>query len=133
MITPSRSDVVPEDEQLARITTLARRFAARIVAEHVVDDLAQDIVLECLVAMREGRWRVSMASLRTHVRRLVRRRAVDWLRRAQRRKQREVQHGRAIEQGTHAWMSPELTLEERELTSFHAQTLASLPDACRRT
>ena len=97
---------------------------ADIVARDVADDIAQDVVLECLLKVRAGRWRVAREALGAFVRRLVRRRAVDWLRRSQRRSERNAEHAREIRESTHAWMSPDLASEERELAEFHDRALA---------
>jgi RNA polymerase sigma-70 factor (ECF subfamily) len=122
------------DEQLVvQIASLARGFAMNIVAEDLADDIAQDVALQCWVKIRGGQWRVEAAELRTFVRRVVRRRAVDLLRRSQARDQRHAEYALEASASHHAWMSPELACEERELTEFHEQALGRLPELCRRT
>ena len=51
----------------------------------------------------------------------MRRRSVDWLRRSQRRSERNAEHAREISESTHAWMAPDLASEERELFAFHME------------
>ena len=122
------------DEQLiAEIASLARGFAMNIVAEDLADDIAQDVALQCWMKIRGGQWRVEAAELSTFVRRVVRRRAVDLLRRSQARDQRQLDYAREIHESRPAWMSPELAYEERELAEFHEQALGRLPELCRRT
>lgn len=123
---------------LARIARYARRYAkclaiiADIEEEGVVDDIAHDIALQCLIQMRAGQW-VGPTSLGAYVRTAVRKRIVDHLRRGYHREDREAEHLRELTESTHAWMEPELVMEERELSEFHAAVLASLPAMCRTT
>ena len=105
----------------------------KVVAADLADDIAQDVALECWVKIRGGQWRVTPAELQTFVRRVVRRRAVDLLRRSQARDQRHAEYAREASESHHAWMSPELAYEDRELTEFHEQALGRLPELCRRT
>ena len=124
---------VNDDELVVQIASLARGFATNIVAADLADDIAQDVALECWVKIRGGQWRVTPAELQTFVRRVVRRRAVDLLRRSQARDQRHAEYAREASESYHTWMSPELAFEERELTELHEQVLGRLPELCRRT
>lgn len=119
------------DALLVEIAALARRIARRVVRTDP-DDVAQDVVLECLMKMRAGEWTADRASLSGLVRRMVRGRAVDSVRRQRRREERETEHGRVVSESPHAWMSPELTNEAQELTELHQQALAKIPEVCRR-
>jgi RNA polymerase sigma factor (sigma-70 family) len=136
---PTNADMMSDDALLVRISALARRSAVGTVllvgldGQDVVDDVAHDVVLDCLIKIRAGQWDVRPRSLRSYVRNAVRQRAVDYLRRCEHRAERDAEHAREMREGTHAWMSPDLISEDRELSAFHAQTLASLPEACRRT
>ena len=125
------------DQELANerlvveIASLARRFAIDIVKKDATEDIAQDVVLQCLMKIRAGRWRIDPADLADFVRRVVRRRAVDLWRRSQARKQRDAEY--ALEtQDSPTWMSPELAYEERELAELHERALERLPELCRR-
>jgi RNA polymerase sigma-70 factor (ECF subfamily) len=120
------------DALIVEIHRLAREFAGKRVAADVADDIAQDICLECLVKIRAGRWSVRHSDLAVFVRGVVRRRVVDWLRRREHGDERNAEHARELEEGEHAWMSPELLLEERELAVVREETLRELPTACRR-
>ena len=121
-----------EDRLIVEIASLARRFAMKIVDEDPAEDIAQDVALQCLMKIRAGQWRVEAAHLQDFVRRVVRRKAVDLLRRSQAREQRHAEY--ALEApASQTWMSPELAYEERELAEFHEQALGRLPESCRRT
>jgi RNA polymerase sigma-70 factor (ECF subfamily) len=117
---------------LLEITRLARRFARHIVTAREVDDLVQDVVLRCLVGIREGRWNGRVAPLPVIIGHIVRCRAVDALRRRQCTAEREAEFRREVCETSHAWMAPDAVAEERELKALHAKALASLSPACRR-
>ena len=127
------ANLVNDDELVVQIASLARGFATNIVAADLADDIAQDVALECWVKIRGGQWRDDPSELRTFVRRVVRRRAVDLLRRSQARDQRHAEYAREACESHPTWMSPELAYEERELTELHEQALGRLPELCRRT
>lgn len=121
-----------DDQLIVEIASLARDFAMNIVDDDPAEDIAQDVALQCLMKIRAGKWRVEAAALRDFVRRVVRRKAVDLLRRSQAREQRHAEY--ALEaHAAQTWMSPELAYEERELAEFREQALGRLPALCRRT
>jgi RNA polymerase sigma factor (sigma-70 family) len=122
-----------DEDLIVQIASLAREFAMIIVAKDRADDIAQDVVLQCLVKIRAGAWRADAAELPVFVQRVVRRRAVDLLRRSRARNERQAAYVREMHATHHTWMSPELTYEERELREFHEQALARMPEMCRRT
>jgi RNA polymerase sigma-70 factor (ECF subfamily) len=116
---------------LVEITRLAKQFARELAGRRGADDLAQDVMLECLTAIRAGRWRRDVA-LPAIVSNLVRRRAIDGLRSRQRAEKREAEFGRQLLESGHVWMTPDGELEERELEEMRERALSSLPPACRR-
>jgi RNA polymerase sigma-70 factor (ECF subfamily) len=126
-------DEVRLETLLVEIARLAREFARsnNVKARHV-DDLVQDVVLECLVSIREGQWNGDEAPLPKIVGRIVRCRAVDALRHRQRTAAREADFSREVNETSHAWMAPDAVAEERELQALHEKALAALPPACRR-
>jgi RNA polymerase sigma factor (sigma-70 family) len=130
--TIERFDSWDDDAIVIDIARIAERRAREIVGEQRARDLAHDVVLECLVKLRAGTWKVAVSSLQAFVCRMVRRRAIDAVRRSQRSDVRNGEHARERREGAHAWMSPELAMEERELLELHGRTLASLPSGCRR-
>jgi RNA polymerase sigma factor (sigma-70 family) len=130
--TSTYADPLVDDALLARITRLARRYAMVIVDDRdVAKDIAQNVVIDYLIKARSGRRRIRLSSLRSHVQKIVNRRAVDWLRRSQRRADREAMFAHEVNDGTHAWMAPDLASEDRNLNQFLVEAVASLPDACR--
>lgn len=120
------------DTLVIEIQRLARRFAAKRVPSETADDIAQDVVLECLVKLRAGQWTVRHKDLSDFVRKVVRRRIADWLRRCDRERARNVEYAHELEERECAWMSPEQEYEARELEAVREQTLNELPEACRR-
>ena len=104
--TPSTGILADETDLLLRIAALARCCAPDKYMPDDKADLAQAIVVES--------------------------RAVDIAQRKRRRKERNAEHGKLLEDGTRVWMSPELALEQRELAAFHEWVVRCLPEACRR-
>jgi RNA polymerase sigma factor (sigma-70 family) len=120
-----------DDAILARITRIARRYAMRIVNDAAVaKDIAQDVVVDYMIKARAGR-RLRLSSLRSHLQKIVKRRAVDHLRRSQHRLAREEMFTHEVDDGTHAWMAPDLAGEDRDLNDFLMRVIAGLPFACR--
>jgi RNA polymerase sigma factor (sigma-70 family) len=132
MDTVPSPDESTEEQVLTEISTIARRYARRIADPDGADDLAQEVMLHCLLRMRTGRWRIDV-SLRAFVRAMVRKRRDMSYRLNQRRARRDAEHARERAESIHVWMSPDLIIQQRELDHFHAITLASLPTICRRT
>ena len=84
------------DPLVIEIGRVARRFESKRVPADVADDIAQDLVLECLTKIRAGKWTVRHADLESFVRGVVRRRVLDWLRRCARADERNAQHAREL-------------------------------------
>ena len=116
-----------ESVLLLKIHTLAKRAARRIVEWDVAENIADDVVMDCLERMRAGTWGVGSHRLKSYVRCLVRRRAVDVLRRDQRRADREAEHARELTESVHAWMEPHFALEAAELDDLERAAVAGLP------
>jgi RNA polymerase sigma factor (sigma-70 family) len=121
-----------EGALLIEVFTIARQFARRRFPNDVAEDVAQDIVLECLVTVRAGKCGIKVSLLPGFVRHLVRLRSCDVLRRNHRRANTDEYYARALADTQHVWMSPEMTIDVEELEDFRVRTLASLPCACRR-
>jgi RNA polymerase sigma factor (sigma-70 family) len=120
------------ERRLISISRLARLLAQRIVPADVADDLSQEIVLECLEKARNERSIREIACNPRIVRAMVRRRAIDRLRRTQRRDARQRQYVQDLEDSTPSWMQPDMAVDEQELALLHAQTTAGLSPMCRR-
>ena len=123
-------DESTQDALLTTISTLAWQYAKKKHGRARAEDLAQDIVLECLTMMREGRWHIE-GTLDAYIRWMLTRRQIDQLRQRQAQREHHKEHGRILVESTHAWMRPDLAYEERELEQFHDETLAGLPRVCR--
>jgi RNA polymerase sigma factor (sigma-70 family) len=115
---------------LVEVTSLATQ-AARAVKRRRVKDLPQEVVLECLTAIREGRWNPNGVSLAAIVTTMVRQRAIDGYRSRKRAEKREAEFARDLSENSPTWMRPDGELEERELAELRERALASLPPACR--
>lgn len=120
-----------DEEALVEIAALARDIAREKVGDDVADDISQDIALECLIKMRERRWRVRRESIVGLVRRIVRRRIIDWRRRERRERVRVKAYMR--EMTTPLWMTPGADDEAREFEEFRERALTFLTPACLRT
>jgi RNA polymerase sigma factor (sigma-70 family) len=131
MYIASPIDASTEARILTEVFTLARRHAGKLMSGAAADDLAQDVVLECLTRMRAGKWRVPR-SLAALVRKMAKRRRADVRLHRKRRASRQGEYARELAERTHAWMSPDVALHDRELERFYAQAVAKLPRTCRR-
>jgi hypothetical protein len=116
-----------EEALLLQIAALARRRAREVVEPDVADDIAQDVVLECLVKMRAGGW-CNPLSLAGLIRQMVLRRTVDVYRRDRRRAERSAVHLSESTGTPPSWMQPDLALEEVEYTELRDNVLHVLPE-----
>lgn len=89
-------------------------------------------MLDCLLALRSGKPQVAAEELPQYVNTIVMRRFINACRDNERREAREMEHVCDLADGSHAWMSPEVALEEAEMEDLIASTLAALPPMCRR-
>lgn len=122
-----------EDRFLNDLSTYARREARRRwLGTDETDDLAQEIVMECLANLRAGKDIVVTIGVESFARTMVKRRIVDTKRADSRRTARDSEFERERTEREHTWMSPEQTLDFTELEACIARTIASLPRRCRR-
>ena len=132
METAELSVEAGHDELLVEIHRLAHRIARRVVrprhvADECAEDVAQDVVLYCLIRMRKGRWDLGDRVLDSHIGCLVRRRwnAIKRQRRAG--MERDMLFLRDIDASVRPWMDPEAKMEEDELQTLWAATFAKMP------
>ena len=130
MRTAIPSDPSEEARLLVKVTALANRFARRLLPPDDAEDMAQQVVLDCLMRLRTGRWYVH-TTLRALVRDMVRRKFMWGLRGASGRKARDAQHLDERTACPPMWMDPAVTLEMKEAEALRAQALAELPERCR--
>lgn len=133
MDTSTPSNELTEDRLLVEISRFARRFARELVSADRAEDVAQDVVLTCLIKLRSRRLAIDPASLAALVRQMTRQRAIDCLRASRRGDKRDADYARKSLGITHAWMSPELVFDTEELSAFHDRMLERLPGPCRRS
>jgi RNA polymerase sigma-70 factor (ECF subfamily) len=131
MKIPATLGADTEADLLLEISALARRTARRIVGTDAARDVAQDIVLELLVRMREGAESIDPARLPGLVCEMARCRARDQLRRERRREKPNGDFMRELTDSTHSWMHPDAAVHEAELTAFRESSLEKLPERCR--
>jgi len=122
---------------LIEISAIAHRVARKAVGRHDGADVAQDVVLECLIKLRSGEWKPGMRRIRPMVIGMVRKRAADVFRSGRRRQHREADYAKALPDVTLADVEnprAELELEARryEFEGAHERALDTLPDAIRR-
>lgn len=131
----SRTELSPDDAFLIEVSTHARRYARRFSLlgdSQDADDIAQDVVCECLIALRNGKGVVIATNIASFVRTMVLRRLVDALRADTRRHARDEEYMHDLADQPHVWMSPEMALEAEELDNVVHRAIASLPPVCRR-
>src|SRR5258705_1483177 len=128
-------DSSAEARLLSKISALALRSARRVLRRKDEDldaahDLAQQVVLDCLVRLRTGRWRVH-TSLDALVAAMVWRKHAWGMRGEQHRAERGAQYLDEREAQTPMWMDPEAIVEERENETLYRRALSELPARCR--
>ena len=131
-------DASEEARLLANISTLATRFARRLVATDAAeradeaDDIAQSVVLNCLMLMRAGRWRVE-TTLGAFVASITWREHAFSRRRSTNRSERDAQF-LAERMAQHpAWMDAEASLGEGENKRMRSLALSRLPELCQES
>ena len=129
----------PEDAFLVEVSHLARRYARLFILflfdesdDGDADDIAQDIVLECLANLRNGNGAIVTSGLACLVRTMVMHRLYNEVRANRRRDSRALDYVRELTGLTRVWMAPELGVDVAELETFLDRTIASLPPVCRR-
>jgi RNA polymerase sigma-70 factor (ECF subfamily) len=132
MDTPSHTELSREASLLRQVAALAKRFARRLLVLEGADDLAQDIVLECLTNLRAGTLQIPSRGLAPYVRTMVLRRLLNEYRRNLRHMARDAEYERELAEFPRVWMSPEVCAEEGEIEDALEKALASLPPMCRQ-
>jgi RNA polymerase sigma factor (sigma-70 family) len=130
--TTGEVDEAKLERLLVEVKRLAHKFSRRLALPDDREDLEQDTVLACLVSVREGTWNGHVAPLWVTVRSIMRYQAVTRLRRRQRSQERDVEYTRDVLDTTRAWMSPELTMRERELDRARLEMFDGLSPKCRQ-
>lgn len=131
MKIPATLGVDTEADLLLEITALARRSARRVVGAEAARDIAQDIVLEMLVRMRESPESIDLTRLPGLVCEMARGRARDMRRQERRRERPNGDYMTELTDSTHSWMHPDAAVHETELAAFRERLLATLPEKCR--
>lgn len=131
-------DASEEARLLANISTLASRFARRLLATESAEraddaeDIAQSVVLNCLMLIRAGRWRVD-TNLEAFVASITWREHALSRRRSANRGEHDAQF-LADRMAQHpAWMDAEASLGEGEDTRMRRLVLSWLPEKCRES
>ena len=119
-----------EEHLLVEVSALANGFARRLVARDAADDLAQEVVLDCLVRLRTGRWRID-TTLEAFVASTTWRQHAYAMRRVANRRSRDAQHLAERSARDPAWMDPALSFDAHEDDVLLKRALAELPAGCR--
>jgi RNA polymerase sigma factor (sigma-70 family) len=115
---------------LSAVSTIARNIARRYAPPDVVEDIAQDVLLGFVERLDHGRLTEPPMYLYALVKRLVRRRAIDAIRKRKSRRHREEEYGRQVVGRTHEWMRPDVAVETAELEALEARALEEMsPDS----
>ena len=131
----SSVDPAREDAFLTEVSTLARRHARRLFLldnADDADDIAQDVVLHCLAALRNGTGMPAALGIDPYVRTIVLRRTWNAVRANARREARNTEYAAELTERTHAWMSPDVAFEVQTLSDLIERTIGELPQTCRR-
>ena len=131
-------DASEEARLLANISTLASRFARRLLATESAEraddaeDIAQSVVLKCLLLMRAGRWRVE-TTLEGYVASITWREHASARRRSTNRSERDAQFLAEREAQHPAWMDAEASVREGENERMRRLALSRVPMRCRES
>ena len=123
-------DASEEARLLTQVSVLANRFARRLVKAEDAADIAQDVVLKCLVRMRSGRWRID-TTLDALVASAVWRHHATLLGRSAPRRGWESQFVAERAAQTPVWMDPAAVVDEGDDEAFRERVLSELPARSR--
>jgi RNA polymerase sigma factor (sigma-70 family) len=116
-----------QDRLLIRIYEIAKTFVPRSVRGADAEDVVHDVALDCLTKLRSDELRLDEDRFDQFVRRIIRRQAIDLLRRSISREDRDGCVAMASSDPRHIWMSPALGLVDDFYEAFAQRTLARLP------
>lgn len=123
---------IEEVSFVSEVCRLANGFARRLASDDDADDIAQQVVLKCLLRLRSHRWRSELSpdALVAHI---TRRTFANHMRADIRRREREAQYLAERTAVAPGWMNPARGTEEQEECEAHERALAELPASCRST
>jgi RNA polymerase sigma factor (sigma-70 family) len=114
---------------LERVYKIARMAIRGTLERAEAHEVAQEIVMEYLEQIRAGDYKRPKIGLEAAVRRRATDRAIDHLREAKRRAEREELCGEECLSSGGVWMNPEMALEAERLTTRFDRALGQLPPA----
>lgn len=120
-----------QQDLVREISELALEFARQFTTPEEEEDLAHDVVLECLRMIEEGRWPRAVKALPGLINRIVARRARD--RRARRRSaaRRDADHRRDLYRRANVRLTPHMEAEEAEVIAACEAALGHVSRAGR--
>jgi RNA polymerase sigma factor (sigma-70 family) len=114
---------------LERVYRIARMAMRATLSSSDAHEVAQEIVMEYLEQIRAGDYKRPKIGLDAAVRKRAANRAIDHLREAKRRAEREELCGDECLSSGGFWMNPEMSLEADRLTTRFDRALGQLPPA----
>ncbi len=117
-----------QDALIVEIAALAGQFATQFARSDEADDVAEEVVLECLELIRGNAW-PAVKSLPSFVNRIVARRVFDHAEREQNSVDRDAEYGPALHPSNFGRLSPLEELEAAEVMAACREALAHVRPA----
>lgn len=126
----AQSETERQDALITEIAPLARELAMQYARRRPWEDLAQDVMLECVEQIRAGKWPSHLASLPAYINTIVGRRASN-----RGRNDRCAAGGRkkymaAVVASERAWMLPSVDQEQRDVAEAVRDALMHMNVRC---
>ena len=132
MDTDAHHEPIDEASFVAEVYMVAARCARRLASADDAEDIAQDVVLKCLLRLRSHRWRMDR-SPNALVSSITRRTCTNRKRDDARRESRDAQYLAERTAVAPAWMNPAQANDEGKDSELRERALAELPAGCRST
>jgi RNA polymerase sigma factor (sigma-70 family) len=119
-----------QDALITEISRLAREFARQFARRGQWEDLAQDVVLECLEQIRAGDWPADVVSLPAYINRIVSCRAANRARDDRTAADGNKMYVADVVASERAWMLPSVQQEERDVLAAVHEVRAHMSIRC---
>jgi RNA polymerase sigma-70 factor (ECF subfamily) len=132
MDTDAHHEPIDEARFVAEVYRVASKCARRLARAGDAEDIAQDVVLKCLLRLRNNRWRMDR-SPNALVSSITRRTCKNRKRNDERRESRDAQYLAERTAVAPAWMNPAQANDEEKDCESYERALSELPAGCRST